>query len=69
MASTKDIAQALNVQNVVDPRAVKPELLCSICQQVLVQPLQCSKCKQKFHEECLDKFLAEVGHCPSLCLP
>lgn len=49
----KEIAVALSIELVTDAKKVKPDLLCSICQQLLVLPVQCSKCKHQFHNQCL----------------
>ena len=49
------------------PGGVRPELLCSLCQAILVDPLKCQDCKNNFHTACLNKFCRETGSCPMQC--
>ena len=65
--AVRRISQAYSVKNVVESHLVKPEMLCGLCQAVLVSPLQCESCKQRFHSVCIAKFLQQAGHCPSMC--
>ena len=53
----KRISLAYSFQNVVEPHLVKPDMICALCQAVLVSPLQCESCKQRFHSVCIAKFL------------
>ena len=46
---------------------VREELVCSLCQAILVDPLTCIECKKNFHTACLNKFCRETGACPMMC--
>jgi hypothetical protein len=57
----------MNSRNVVGANNVKPELLCALCQAILIDPWECKVCHNRFHQICLNKFAKETGQCPMLC--
>ncbi len=48
-------------------QGVRRDLLCALCQAILVDPLKCIDCKNHFHTACLNKFCRETGSCPMMC--
>ena len=57
----------MNSSNLLTKDQLKPEFLCSLCQAILVDPVQCKSCKNRFHHKCLEKFHNETGMCPMQC--
>ena len=51
----------MNSKNVLGGGSkVKPELLCALCQSILVDPWECKECHNRFHQVCLNKFAKET---------
>jgi hypothetical protein len=46
---------------------LKPEFLCAVCQAILVEPVECRECKERYHHKCLEKFHSQTGVCPMGC--
>ena len=67
MADFKRMSFSMNSKNVVGRDQVKPELLCALCQAILIDPWECKECKNRFHQICLNKFAKETGQCPMMC--
>ncbi|CDW87126.1 traf-type zinc finger family protein [Stylonychia lemnae] len=58
----------MNAKNVVNVYKMSQEYLCGLCQGILVDPMQCKKCKNNFHRACLALFCKETGKCPMNCV-
>ena len=41
--------------------------LCTICQGIVIEPMQCSKCEHCFCKLCLEKWLKQNPKCPFRC--
>jgi hypothetical protein len=52
--------------NAKNPK-LRQELLCALCQAILVDPLTCVECGGNYHTGCLNKFCRETGSCPMMC--
>jgi|LauGreDrversion4_2_1035121.scaffolds.fasta_scaffold327730_1 hypothetical protein len=63
----KRMSFSMNSKNVVGASQVKPELMCALCQAILLDPWECKECKNRFHQVCLNKFAKETGMCPMMC--
>jgi hypothetical protein len=57
----------LVVHSAKNPTRLRQELLCALCQAILVDPLTCVECGSNFHTACLNKFCRETGACPMMC--
>ena len=57
----KMMSFSMNSKNVIGQNQVNKDLLCSLCQAILVEPWQCNECNQRFHQVCLNKFAKETG--------
>lgn len=57
----KRMSFSMNARNVAGTNAVKPELLCALCQAILFDPWECKVCHSRFHQICLNKFAKETG--------
>ena len=58
----------LNTSNLLSRDQLKSEFLCGLCQAILVDPVECKGCKNRFHHKCLEKFHVETGMCPMQCV-
>ena len=58
---------SMNTTNVLSQGKVTSDLLCALCHAVLVDPMKCKECKNRFHRSCLTKFCRETGQCPMMC--
>lgn len=65
MSFSMNARQVLPTAN--SPNGVRRDLLCALCQAILVDPLKCIDCKNHFHTACLNKFCRETGSCPMMC--
>lgn len=45
----KTMSFSMNSKNVIGQNQVTKDLLCSLCQAILVEPWECKECKQRFH--------------------
>lgn len=68
----KRMSFSMNARHVLpvagqQPAGVRSDLLCALCQAILVEPLKCQDCKNHFHTACLNKFCRETGACPMQC--
>jgi hypothetical protein len=52
---------SMNSKNVVGKNQVKKDLLCALCQAILIEPWECKECLSRFHQVCLNKFAKETG--------
>ena len=57
----------MNSKNVIGKNQVRADLLCALCQAILIEPWGCKECKSRFHQVCLNKFAKETGSCPMMC--
>ena len=42
-------------------------LLCKICEDILIEPMKCSKCISIFCKKCVDDWMAKNKKCPNNC--
>lgn len=47
--------------------ALKESVTCSICMNLMINPMVCPKCQNKMCKPCLDKWKAKGGKCPNGC--
>lgn len=67
---TKDqrrMSFSMNPKNVLSKNQIKKDLICALCQAILVDAMKCKECKNRFHKTCLNKFCRETGQCPMQC--
>lgn len=62
-----NIKLSLNQTNLLTKDQLKEEYLCALCQAILVDPVECKRCKKRYHFKCLQKFFSETGMCPMQC--
>jgi hypothetical protein len=68
MSDFKRMSFSMNSRNVFGgAQQAKPELLCALCQAILIDPWECKECHNRFHQVCLNKFAKETGQCPMMC--
>ena len=60
----KRLSVSMNSKNVLSQKQVRKELLCALCQAILIEPMKCVECKSHFHKACLNKFCRETHACP-----
>ncbi|CAG9328208.1 RNF151_1 [Blepharisma stoltei] len=53
------------IERFVDP--VNPELFCSMCREVLKDPLECSSCQSSFCASCTEEWKKKNSVCPNSC--
>ena len=46
---------------------IKDNIICSICQGILYNPVQCSKCQNCFCKKCIEKWKLQSNKCPFKC--
>ena len=63
----KSMSFSMNSKNVIGQDQVTKDLLCALCQAILIDPWECRECKCRFHQVCLNKFAKETGQCPMQC--
>ncbi|MCQ2820433.1 MAG: hypothetical protein MJ252_24475, partial [archaeon] len=42
-------------------------IMCTICQNIAINPITCSKCQNSFCKECIDEFKKKGTECPFRC--
>jgi len=56
-----------SIQNKEEFERIKKTAICSICQGLIYQPKQCSKCENCFCKHCIDEWLKRNSTCPFRC--
>lgn len=49
LSDFKRMSFSMNSRNVVGKDQVKPELLCALCQAILIDPWECKECRNRYH--------------------
>ncbi|CAK61783.1 unnamed protein product (macronuclear) [Paramecium tetraurelia] len=52
---------------IVNPNTIDQNLLCLICQELVVDPKECSQCQNLFCSECITQWLEKRKSCPYNC--
>ncbi|CAD8123432.1 unnamed protein product [Paramecium sonneborni] len=52
---------------IVDPTSINQNLFCLICQELVVDPKECSQCQNLFCSECITSWLQRGKTCPYNC--
>ena len=55
------------IKNINDYNSIKEEIICEICQGILVKPKQCGSCESIFCEKCINNWLLKNNSCPKRC--
>ena len=55
------------IKNINDYNSIKDEIICEICQGILIKPKQCEICESIFCEKCINSWLAKNNSCPKRC--
>ena len=55
------------IKNIKDYNSIKDEIICEICQGILIKPKQCNSCENNFCEKCINKWLLKNNSCPNRC--
>ena len=72
MKGTPDDSEELFIDdstiiNIKEYNSIKDEIICEICQGILVKPKQCDSCESIFCENCINKWLKKNNSCPKRC--
>lgn len=67
-SSSHHIDQSL-INNLPDIKAFEEEIICSICDGIIVDPIQCIECQNSFCKECLAQWSKKSKTCPCRCSP
>jgi WD40 repeat protein len=49
-------------------KSMGSELICSICLEIVLNPVMCSKCENLFCKSCIDILLTKTNRCPNKCI-
>ena len=55
------------IRNINDYNLIKDEIICEICQGILIKQKQCEICESIFCEKCINSWLAKNNSCPKRC--
>ena len=47
--------------------AEKEELICPICEELMIVPMECSVCQNLYCQKCIEKWKKKGGNCPHHC--
>ena len=72
MKGTPDDSEELFIDdstiiNIKEYNSIKDEIICEICQGILVKPKQCGSCESIFCEKCINNWLLKNDSCPKRC--
>ena len=48
-------------------KTLKDDLYCPVCEELMVIPMECSKCQNNYCEKCIKKWKEKGGGCPNRC--
>lgn len=48
-------------------KTIGNDKICSICLEIVLNPVMCSKCENLFCNDCITKFLKNSNKCPNRC--
>ena len=68
MISPHQIPQNL-IANRSDIKAFEEEIICDICQNIIMEPTQCLQCQNTFCKKCINDWLKRSSTCPFRCKP
>ena len=60
----------LKLENIVKDevfKALKDQVICSICEELMIVPMECSICQNLYCEKCIEKWKKKGGNCPFHC--
>lgn len=63
---THQITQSL-IENYSEIQSFEEEILCYICQNVIIDPVQCIECQNTFCKDCLKQWNKKSSTCPFRC--
>ena len=55
------------IKNINEYNSIKDEIICEICQGILLNPKQCESCESIFCEKCINNWLSKNNSCPKRC--
>ena len=55
------------IKNISEYNLIKDEIICEICQGILIKPKQCGMCESIFCEKCINSWLKKNKSCPKRC--
>ena len=47
--------------------ALKNDVICPLCEELMIVPMECSICQNLYCEKCIEKWKKKGGNCPLLC--
>ena len=60
----------LKVENIVQDgvyQALKESVICPLCEDLMIIPVECSNCQNLYCEPCIEKWKKKGGGCPNHC--
>ena len=48
--------------------ALKESVICSICEGLMIIPMECSNCQNLYCQKCIEKWKKKGGNCPHHCI-
>ena len=60
----------LNVENIVKDvlyKELEDEIICPICEGLMIVPMECSNCQNLFCQKCIEDWKNRGGGCPNKC--
>ena len=47
--------------------ALKESVICPLCEELMIVPMECSNCQNLYCEKCIEKWIKKGGGCPNNC--
>ena len=47
--------------------AFKDDITCSLCEKLMIYPVQCSNCQNIYCKNCIENWKQKGGKCPNMC--
>lgn len=61
----------LKTENIVKDdvyKALKESVICPLCQELMIVPMECSECQNLYCEKCIEQWKNKGGGCPNTCI-
>ena len=66
-ADGERLDEMLDIINLDECKAIENCMICTICDGVVYQPLQCVKCENLFCRNCIEEWRKKSNSCPYKC--